>query len=108
MKIKQLFILVFLIFLCSCGNDSKPLKFDSDTWKAGTQIERGNMSTDLIESRLLIGKNKIQIIELLGPPKDSMKTNFHYLVDFGYMTPFHLDVNFDVTQLKVKEVILTD
>jgi len=66
------------------------------------------MSTDLVESKILIGKNKSEIIKYLGNPKDSTKTNFHYLVDFGYLNPFHLDVNFDLQGLKVIEVTLTD
>ena len=97
---KQTLIRLF-IFLLSCGNDNKAENFNKEKWINGTQIERGNMSTDL-------GKTKSEIIETLGYPKDSTKTNFHYLVDFGYMTPFHLDVNFDKNDLKVKEVTLTD
>jgi len=104
---KQTLILLF-IFLLSCGNDNKAENFNKEKWLNGTQIERGNMSTDLVESKILIGKTKSEIIETLGNPKDSTKTNLHYLVDFGYMTPFHLDVNFDKNDLKVKEVTLTD
>jgi hypothetical protein len=66
------------------------------------------MSTDLVESKILIAKSKSKIIEYLGYPKDSTKTNFHYLVDLGYMNSFNLDVNFDLTGLKVAEVTLTD
>jgi outer membrane protein assembly factor BamE (lipoprotein component of BamABCDE complex) len=101
-------VILLLIFLLSCGNNSKLEKFDQEKWKDGTQIERGNMSTDLVESKILIGKTKSEVLEYLGYPKDSAKTNFHYLVDFGYMTPFHLDVNFDLTDSRVKEVTLTD
>jgi len=104
---KQTLILLFILLL-SCGNDNKTEKFSKENWLNGTQIERGNMSTDLVESKILLGKTKSEIIETLGYPKDSTKTNFHYLVDFGYMTPFHLDVNFDKNDLKVKEVTLTD
>ncbi|GAA3652995.1 hypothetical protein [Flavivirga jejuensis] len=104
---KQALILLFIFFL-SCGKNNKVEKFDDQKWKKGTQTERGNMSTDLVESKILIGKTKSEIIEKIGYPKDSTKTNFHYLVDFGYMTPYHLDVNFDSTDLTVKEVTLTD
>jgi hypothetical protein len=97
-----------LILLFGCINSSKLEKFDKEKWQSATQIERGNMSTDLVESKILIGKDKRQVIDLIGYPKDSTETNFHYLVDFGYMTPFHLDINFDSTDLKVKEVTLAD
>lgn len=96
------------LFLFSCGNKIKNEKFDSKKWKTGTQIDRGNMSTDLVKSNILIGKNKPEIIALLGQPQDSSDTNFHYLVDFGYMTPYHLDVTFDTNNLKVNKVDLSD
>ncbi|MBD3892227.1 hypothetical protein [Olleya marilimosa] len=103
----SIFIASFLL-LFGCINNSKLEKFDKEKWQSATQIERGNMSTDLVESKILIGKSKSKIIEYLGYPKDSTKTNFHYLVDFGYMNPFNLDVNFDSTGLKAKKVTLTD
>lgn len=105
---KQTLAILFITSLLSCGSNNKPIKFDKNEWRNGTQVERGNMSTDLVESKILIGKDKLQVIELIGYPKDSTETNFHYLVDFGYMTPFHLDVTFDMTDLKVKKVTLAD
>ncbi|MDO5970237.1 hypothetical protein Q4Q35_10500 [Flavivirga aquimarina] len=104
---KHTILLLFIYFL-SCGNNNKAEKFNKEKWRNGSQIERGNMSADLVESEILIGKNKNQVIKLLGNPKDSTKVNFHYLIDFGYMTPFHLDVNFDMTNNKVKDVTLID
>jgi len=106
-EMKHSLIVLFIVFL-SCENSNKLEKFDSKKWKTASQIERGNMSTDLLESQILIGYTKSEVIEKLGNPKDSTKTNFHYLVDFGFMTPFHLDVNFDSIDLLVKEVTLTD
>ena len=91
----------------SCGNKIKSEKFDKEKWKAGTQIERGNMSTDLIESEILIGKSKSEVINLLGEPKDSSNTNFHYIVDFGYMTSFDLNIYFN-NSLKVHKTDLSD
>ncbi len=104
---KQIILLLFIFFL-SCGNNNKAEKFNKEKWLNGTQVEPGNMSTDLVESKILIGKTKNQIIELLGNPKDSTKINFHYQVDFGFMVPFHLDINFNLMDNKVKEVKLTD
>jgi hypothetical protein len=104
---KQTILLLFIFFL-SCGNNNKAEKFNKEKWINGTQIERGNMSTDLVDSKILIGKTKTQIIELLGNPKDSTKINFHYQVDFGFMVPFHLDIDFDLVESKVIEVKLAD
>jgi hypothetical protein len=104
---KQSLLLLFIFFL-SCGNNYKAEIFDKEKWKKGTQIERGNMSTDLVKSEMLIGKTKSEIIDLLGEPKDSTRTNFHYLVDFGYMTPFDLNIWFDKDNLRVNKTDLSD
>ena len=101
-------IVLLFIFLLSCGNNDKAEKFDTEKWRNGNQIERGNMSTDLVESKILIGKTKSEIIDLLGKPKDSSITNFHYLVDFGYMTPFDLNISFDENNLRVNKTDLSD
>ena len=91
-----------------CRNKIKEEKFNSEKWKTGTQIERGNMSTDLVESKILIGKTKPEILNLLGQPKDSDETNFHYIIDFGYMTPFHLDIMFDQNNLRANQAKISD
>jgi len=67
------------VFLVGCGNKVKEEKFNSKKSKTGTLIDRGNMSTDLVESKILIGKTKPEILKLIGQPKDSSKTNFHYI-----------------------------
>ena len=99
-------VLLTLLFI-SCGNNTKLEKFNQDKWLTGTQIERGNMATNLIESKVLIGKNKTEVIKLLGTPKDSNHVNFNYQVDFGYMTPFDLNISFDNT-MKVYNASLSD
>ncbi len=105
----KIVLLFYLILLCiSCSPDTKTVKFSTEKWKSGSQLERGNMVTDLVESNILIGKSKIEVTKLLGIPKDSSKTNYLYLVDFGYMTPFYLDIEFDFTTKKVQKVILND
>ena len=101
-------LLLLVIFFLSCGNNHKLEKFDKEKWKKGTQIERGNMSTNLVESNILIGKTKSEVLDLLGEPKDSTNTNFHYLVDFGYMIPFDLNIWFDKNSLRVHKTDLSD
>jgi len=107
-KIRITILTLLFLFLYSCWNTAKKEKFDSQQWKSGNQIERGNMSTDLVESKILIGKTKVEILNILGQPEDSSKTNFHYVVDFGYMTPFHLDIHFDQTNEKANKITLAD
>jgi len=109
LKVILFVISLFLVLsISACGNKIEEKKFDAEKWKIGSQIDRGNMSTDLVESKILVGKNKSDVLHLLGEPKDSSNTNFHYLVDLGYMTPFHLDVSFDLINKKVIEVTLAD
>jgi len=106
-------ILIFLIFFTqsfiSCKNHTE-LKFEKEKWKNGTQFDRGNMITNLMENKniYLIGKTQSEIIDLLGKPKSKEETNFLYLIDFGYMTPFYFDILFDKTEHKVYEISLSD
>ena len=47
-------------------------RFDQDDWESNTE-KRYQMADDIIDSDMLIGKNKDDIIELLGSP---YKSNF--------------------------------
>ncbi|WP_034061362.1 hypothetical protein [Lacinutrix jangbogonensis] len=66
------------------------------------------MAPNLVDSKILIGKSKAEVLDIIGKPKDSSNINFHYLIDFGYMAPYHLDVNFHENENKVIAVILID
>lgn len=94
----------------NCNNSNSLSKFDTNKWISGNQKERGNMASDLVDNKetILIGKTKSEIYKILGKPKDTTNLNFHYLVDFGYLTPFHLDIYFDKEKLIVNEVTLAD
>ena len=74
-----------ILLLISCGHINQLYKFDKEKWRYGSQV-----------------------LELIVNPKDSINANFHYLVDFGYMTPFHLDINFYRKNNKVIKVTLAD
>ena len=52
---KSIFILIFS-FAILIGNckENKFQKFDPEKWKNGNQMERGNMATDLLESKYLM------------------------------------------------------
>ena len=108
------YILIFFIFFTqsfiSCNNNNTEQKFEKEKWKNGTQIDRGNMITDLMDNKnvYLIGKTQSEIIELLGHPKSNEETIFLYLIDFGYMTPFYFEITFDKTKHKVYEISLSD
>ncbi len=53
-------ILTILIVLIGCRNK----KFDSDTWKENNE-EQFQMLSDLVESDILVGKSKGEIVVLL-------------------------------------------
>jgi|GEM_PF-2393973 len=69
--IKRILILSIVSLTFSCG---KQEKFESGKWKKGggenllTEI-RLNMTDDLINSKILVGKNETEIQELLGNPE---------------------------------------
>jgi len=104
----SLVLIVLLILHLGCGGESRNQKFNKEKWKMGTQQDRGNRAEDLIKSYELKGKTKSEILELLGQPKDTSEFWYHYLVDYGYMTLFHLEFMFDSTEFKVIKVTLDD
>ncbi len=77
-KLNRTYKLVLLFFIASIVSFSlislfeEP--FDTDQWKSNW-TERHKMVDDLIESRLLIGKRKNEVLQLLGNPKNTSKGN---------------------------------
>jgi len=69
--IKKIIMFSIVCFSFSC---EKQEKFDSGKWKEGggenllTEI-RLNMTDDLINSKILVGKNQREIYKLLGNPE---------------------------------------
>jgi hypothetical protein len=101
---------MFLIAISSlnCINENSLSKFNSPDWKSGTALQRGTMATDLIETNTLIHKTKMEVIAILGIPQDSSKTDFNYILDYGYLMPFSLDIYFDKKTKKVFKAEVTD
>ncbi|WP_299383909.1 hypothetical protein [uncultured Lacinutrix sp.] len=105
---KKIIIVILLLISFSNCTDNNTKKFETTKWKNASPREQGLMASDLVESNILIGKSKSEVLELIGTPKDSSAINFHYLIEFGYMAPFHLDVNFNKNENKVIDVTLID
>ncbi|AUC83482.1 hypothetical protein [Lacinutrix sp. Bg11-31] len=105
---KKLIIVFFVLIGFTNCKDYNPKKFEATRWKNASPREKGLMASDLVESKILIGKSKAEVLELIGKPKDSSNINFHYLIEFGYMAPFYLDVNFQKNKNKVINVTLAD
>lgn len=62
--------------------------FEATAWRAGDRRVRGAMVEDLEGTRLLIGKSKRQVIDLLGLPdaSDTAGQTLGYAVDLGLRT----------------------
>ncbi|KAA0126052.1 hypothetical protein FY557_19415 [Chryseobacterium sp. SN22] len=65
------FLVVFILILSATGERSRD--FDSVIWQANTRTENGTynyeMVDDLINSRLLIDKDSLEVREILGSPE---------------------------------------
>lgn len=115
MKMVLRLILINLILL-SCGKnhqDSNDKKFDSEEWLKGNMKTKGEMTNNLLEINLLEGKNKSQVLTILGEPDQQTKSRIHYTVDPGikYMNEswtYWLTVEFDTIENKVEKVWLSD
>lgn len=78
--------------------------FDQTEWKTNTE-ERYKMSEDIIESKILIGKTKQEIIELLGNDFYSYSEN-HIAYGLGFVPRlFNIDPDVLVVYLKNGKVI---
>ena len=100
--------LLLLIVCIQCNDARKPRQFDKQEWRNGDRLTRGDMADDLVKRGILDRKNKPEVIELLGNPTDSTKLWYSYTVDYGYSTPFYLEVTFDSTEHLVERVTILD
>jgi hypothetical protein len=108
-----LIILLALLCLSSCRKKVVPEPFDSTKWLVGDEEAKGKMSKDLVSSRLLIGKNKTEVLELLGTPSytNDISNIFSYKVDLGYKygsDKWFYELKLFFTNEKVSNVILSD
>ena len=62
----------------ACTTPQRP--FDSSEWKRGNATDRGAMSEDLINRKLLIGKSRVDVEALLGKPDREDADGFDYKV----------------------------
>lgn len=104
--IRYIFVLfIFPIFAFSACI-SAPRPFDSEQWKAGNASIRGSMVDDTLSKKLLIGKTKAEISELLGKAEHSSKDWVGYDVVTNsrcYFWNCRLEINFDPESGRVVE-----
>lgn len=101
-----LLIVCFLLNGCSLGHD----KFDSEKWKVADASARAPMVNDLIERKLVIGKTKDEVVELLGLPDKSEPKWYKYYVRerFLLFDRVFMWVSFDEVDGKVVFVSVAD
>lgn len=46
----------------------EPMPFDPDQWRAGTARQRVGMARDLSARKVLVGKTRAELVEMLGEP----------------------------------------
>lgn len=112
---KLLLIVVVLVFLSliiiSCDNNEfTPVSFEHHAWKSGDHELRGKMAHDLLEKKILIGKTREEVIDMLGSPDEETSHFVAYFMNFGdYFGPPHLvHIEFDNRSKLVKEAWITD
>jgi len=93
-------------------------EFDSKKWKSLSEVSqvtdpdcyRGGMALSIIESDLLIGKDRVDVITILGTPSDSISNRIRY--DVGMCSHLgwkhsrmkvHFDQNDKVTSVVLEE-----
>ncbi len=57
--------------------------FDSGAWKSGVGGVRGRMANDLIGRKVLLGKTRAEVQQLLGAPDQEGPGSLGYFVYFG-------------------------
>ena len=77
--------IILSLFILSCNKKVKQIKFDKELWQKGNWKIRGSMIDNIIDDSIFIGKNRNQIIEILGIDDNSRDSipPFSYIVDFG-------------------------
>ncbi len=106
-KILIIYILVLFCFNCSKEKLPNDLAFDSGVWKEATRRTRGRMSPDLVKRKLLIGKIRNEIEDLLGKIDFQNGEQSIYLIDIGEGYDYYFKINFDETG-KVKSSFIGD
>ncbi len=61
----------------------RDVAFDSGKWISGDTKQRGQMAQSLIDSEVLLGKTSVEVVEVLGKPKNGNLSS--YIVYFVNM-----------------------
>ena len=103
-------ILLVASILCA-GCAPSPQQFNSQAWKSGGASVRGSMVLDLQARRLLKGKSKVEVEEMLGKPDYSASHWQGFKVVTIPRCNFwvcRMEVYFDEETEKVEDVAVSD
>ena len=85
--------LLLMVVLVGCSGMNRPWRsydqkpFDSKKWRGGDAQERGTMFVDLTRKRIVSGKTKEEVLELLGEPDRKSTVNdaeiWRYRIEFA-------------------------
>jgi len=102
-------LLLLIAVLSSCDTPSR--KFESLEWKSGNASVRGAMAQDIVDSRLLDGKSRIEVEGLLGKADYQQTDSCGYKVNTIARCHFwkcEMHVVFDRNTNRVKSVGVSD
>ena len=106
MKRRELLLVLLSGLFVGCGNN-KP--FSPTVWRNANARERGRMSQDLVDTKLLVGRTIEQAKEILGEPEKDWGSVIQYDIDLGwplkdpkhYGLQVHLDENRTVREVRI-------
>lgn len=100
-----LLVFAFLLVFTFSGCSSSKTAFDHNKWidaeNSGKWNTRKKMAQDLVNQKILIGKSKSEVIQLLGKSKELSNTadnELYYTIDLEYGT--------DIDPVKVEYLII--
>jgi hypothetical protein len=111
-KLGILFLLCTLTFSCK-DFQSNDLVFSSKEWKESDFRVRGRMYSSLLNQKLLTGKTRSEVIEILGKADEEYKDSIKYAIDLGSIFErciqrYFLMITFDEQTQKVKDTEIID
>lgn len=109
---KKLLIILLLTFLgsgCLGEKQNNDLRFASEIWKTTDKRTRGRMVYDLQKSRILIGKTRREVIELLGQSDSGkVKGSDSKILDRFYIdTEIITDIFFTIHYTMEKQTVIS-
>jgi hypothetical protein len=114
-KTKEITVAMVVFFSLACGVVVNNAKFESAKWKNGDERARGKMVYDLQNSKILIGKTKREVAEMLYESErmkefseDLSKNAWHFSTDTNTFWDLYFAVYFDEKTERVVSTNISD